>query len=298
MSTWVRLGESYIKCGRHIAGLKTLQHALELDPTNWMAMYDIGDIHTQLGSFNEAIDAYEQVARMTEDKETGVTAALAQAMLALGRQAAAGGFRARSRRAFHDSIELAGKVLQEGHKHRPWGWKLVADATFELSTQESSIAEAEASAQVLQPGLQLLVDDDTDRRSAVEGLGHAANLLQSPVNLDYTLETAVFAFAYRAHLLKNEPRLASSALYDLASALHAMAQRAADKSVKTSCMKGAISSIRLALERDAGDERLWNALAVICGDAGPEVAQHAFVVSLELYAKVNDTILSETAKTE
>ncbi len=50
-------------------------------------------------------------------------------------------------------------------------------------------------------------------------------------------------------------------------------------------IKGAISAIRLALERDAGDERLWNALGVVCGEAGKQLALHAFVVSLELLRK-------------
>lgn len=263
-----------------------MQHALELDPSSWIAMYDIGDIHSQLGSFDEAIEAYEKVVEMTEGKEVGITAALAQAMLALGRQTAASGFRERSRRALHAGSNLAGKVLQEGRGHRSWAWKVIGDAAFELSGQESNIGEAESSAQVLQPILENLVDDDTDRRSAVEGLGHAANLLQSTIDLQYTLKTAVFAYAYRAHLLKNEPRVAFSALYDLATSLHALAQQTKEDSVRTSCMKTAISAMRLALERDAGDERLWNVLAVICADAGTEVAQHAFVVSLELYAKV------------
>ena len=252
-----------------------------------MAKYDIGEIHTQLGSFDQAIESYEQVLTETEDKEVGVTAAAAEAMLALGRQAAAGGFRERSRRAFHGAITLARRVLEDGYRHRPWAWKVVGDTAFELSGQESSIEEAESSAEVLRPVLRLLEEDDSDRRSSVQGLGHAANILQSPFSLNLALQTAVFAFAYRAHLLKNEPRVLFSALYDFASALHALAQRETDKSIKAACLKGAISAVRLALERDAGDERLWNALGVICGEAGPEVAQHAFIVSVELYAKAS-----------
>ena len=288
VSAWVQLGEAYVKCGRQVAGLKTLQHALELDPSSWMARYDIGEIHTQLGSYDQAIEAYEQIDSGTETKEVGVTAAAAEAMLALGRQAAAGGFRERSRRAFHGAIALARTVLEVGHRHRPWAWKIVGDTAFELSGQESNTLDAELSAEVLRPVLQILENDDTDRRSSVRGLGHAANILQSPVSLNLASQTAVFAFAYRVHLLKNEPRVSFSALYDFASALHALAQRETDNSIKSACLKGAISAVRLALERDAGDERLWNALGVLCGEAGPEVAQHAFVVSLELYAKVSE----------
>lgn len=281
------LGEAYVKCGRHTAGLKALEHVLELDPKNWMALYHIADIHAQLGSYAQAIEAYEQVLAITGDDQVGVTATMASAELALGRQAAAGGFRERSRRAFHASLGLAYKVLQAGG-HRPWSWKLVGDAAFELSSLEATVTDAEESSKALRPILEHLAADDTDRRSAVEGLGHVANLLQSAIDLTHTPKSAVFAYAYRAHLLKNEPRVADSALYDLATSLHALAiSLPTESSARRSCSKGAISAIRLALERDAGDERLWNAMGVICGDAGPQLAQHAFVVSLELYQKVS-----------
>ncbi|KAK8858471.1 hypothetical protein IAR55_002698 [Kwoniella newhampshirensis] len=285
VSTWVMLGESYVNCGRHVAGLKALQHALELDPSNWRARFDIGQAQGQLGVFDKAIEVYEQVMYMTGGTEIGVIAALAEAMLSLGRQSGVGGFRERSCNAFHSAVKLAMEVLHTGRSHRPWAWKVIGDATFELSTQESSLEEAESTCEALQPVLQHLVEDDTDRRSQVEGLGHAANLLQTAADLEYTLKTSIFAFAYRAHLLKNEPRVADPALYDLATALHSLALRLDDAEKKKACLKAAISAIRLALERDAGDERLWNALGVICGTAGPQIAQHALVVSLELYGK-------------
>jgi superkiller protein 3 len=285
------LGESYVKCGRHIAGLKALQKALELDPANWMAWYDIGEIYVQLATYDKAVEAYEKVQEMTGRKELGVTAAMAVATLALGQQSAAGGFRERSRRAFHSAVSLAAEVLQQGEGHRPWGWKLIGDAAFELANHEPELADAEQSAAVLRPVLELLVADDADRRSTVEGLGLAGNLLQASVDVTFSLKSSVFAYAYRAYLCRND-RTSDSALYDLATALHTLAGRTLEDNEKKPLMKGAISAIRVALEKDAGDERLWNALGVICGQAGPQLAQHAFVVSLELYAKVSTGVRS------
>ncbi|ODN74406.1 hypothetical protein L202_06809 [Cryptococcus amylolentus CBS 6039] len=285
VSTWVTLGEAYVKCGRHTAGLKTFSHALTIDPANWRALFDIGQTQSQLGAFDKAIEAYGQVMDITGGEEVGIVAALAEANLSSGRQTGAGGFRVRSRGAFHRAIELAVKVLKTGRTHRAWAWKLIGDATFELSWQESSIEEAQASFEYVQPVLQFLVEDDADKRSNVPGVGHAANLLQEAVSLSTTLKTAIFAFAYRAHLLKNEPRVVDPALYDYASALHTLASRLDDGEERKQCLRTAISAIRTALDRDAGDERLWNALGVICATAGPQLAQHALVVSLELYTK-------------
>lgn len=255
-----------------------------------MAIYDIGEIYLQLGSYDLAVETFQKVLDAAGSEQVGIMAKLADTMLSQGRNNLAGGFRDRARAAFHGVIRIAGEVLHLGVGHRPWAWKIVGDATFELSSQEVDIQDAQQSADFINPLLQLLVDDDTDRRSAVDGLGHAANLLQAAVDVHTTLRASVFAFAYRAYLLKNETRVADPALYDLASALHALAGRL-EGVEKKACTKAAIAAIRGALDRDAGDERLWNALGVICSEGGQEVAQHAFVVSLELYSKVRVFIL-------
>ncbi|WOO77688.1 Superkiller protein 3 [Vanrija pseudolonga] len=282
---WRMLGDAYVKSGRHLAGLKALEHALDLDPTMWMARYHIGEVHVQLGAYDAAIEAFEAVDAETHGSEVGVTAALAEATLALGRRAAAGGFRERSRAAYYAAIEYALTVLAAARAHRPWGWKLIGDACLQLAEHEADPAEMEKSAVVLQPVLEHLVADDEDRRSAVAGLGHASNLLQTAAGPQYTAKAAVFAMAYRVHLLKNEIRVANSSLYDLACALHELAVNTLVADERTAATKAAVSAIRLALERDAGDERLWNALGVICSAAGKQLAQHCFVVSLECYAK-------------
>lgn len=285
VSTWIMLGESYVKSGRHMAGLKTFDHALTLNPHHWRAYYNIGQTQSQLGAFDKAIEAYQKVLEITQNEDVGVIAALSEANLSLGRQTGAGGFRERSRGAFHRAIELAMKVLKTGKTHKAWGWKLIGDATYELSGQESSLDEAQDSFTVVQSVLTFLVEDDIDRRSKAPGVGHAANLLQDAVSTTTSLRASIFAFAYRAHILKNEPRVIDPALYDYASALHKLASKLVDTEERKQCLKTAISAIRTALDRNAGDERLWNALGVICATAGPQVAQHAFVVSLELYSK-------------
>jgi superkiller protein 3 len=278
------LGDAYVKSGRHMAGLKALQHALEIEPDMWMAEYHIGEVYVQLGAYEKGIEAFKAVEDATAGNEVGVTAALAEATFSLGRQAAAGGFRERSRGAFHDCIEYAARVLHAGRPHRAWAWKLIGDAALLLADHEATPEDTEDTAKILHPVLELLVAADDDRHSNVAGLGHASNLLQSAPSAHHTVKSAVFAFAYRAHLLKNETRVADPALYDLGCALHTLALRASGEE-KTAATKAAVSAIRLALEREPGDERLWNALGVITSAAGPQLAQHAFVVSLECYAK-------------
>lgn len=281
-SMWRMLGWAYVKCGRHIAGLKALNRALELDPESWMAHYHIGEIYMQLGQYTDAIASFKEVDAQTGGGEIGVTAMLADATLALGLQTAAQGFHERSRSSFHQAIGYALAVVKTG-AHRAWAWKLIGDAALKLAETEVTAADIESNAKVLHPVLEVLDADDEDRRSAVNNLGHARNLLQSPPSTGYTAKSAVFFMAYRAHLLKNE-HCADAALYDLGCALHAFALKSEGEEM-AAAVKAAVAAVRLALERDASDERLWNALGVICSKAGKQLAQHAFVVSLECYAK-------------
>ena len=262
-----------------MAGLKALQHALELDPKAWIAWYHIGETHIQLGSFELANESFDRVTSMTAG-QIGVMSKMAEAFLFLGRQTAAGGFRERSKRAFGCVIELACEVLRSKTGHRPWCWKVIGDAAFELANTpdpDDQIIES------IRRALAVLVEGDTDKRSMVDGLPTPASFLQETTT-PTPLHLAVFAFAFRAWWLKNEPRVITSALYDLSASLHALSRHLAGEK-KRAALKAAIGHIRNALDRDAGDERLWNALGVLCEEGGEEVAQHAFVVSLELYSK-------------
>ena len=286
MSTWILLGEAYLKLGRHMAALKTLDHALELDPKSWIARYHIGQTYFELGAFEKAIEAYNAASSLAGGSSFGIIAALSQAHLAQGRHSLAGGFRERAKSAFEAALGLAHDLLASRSGHRAWAWKTVGDATFDLSKLETTDLDAEKNAITLEPVLRHLVADDTDYKARIEGLGVPSVLLDQPVSLGHALKTSAFAYAYRAWLLKLEPRVSMYATYDLASALHTLAVAPyAPMEMKEGCLTSAMCAIRSALDKDASDERLWNAMGVICASAGPALAQHAFVVSLELYSK-------------
>ncbi|RXK41621.1 hypothetical protein M231_01120 [Tremella mesenterica] len=301
VSTWILLGTAYLKLGRHMAALKALSHALELDPKAWVAQYNIGETYHQLGAFDKAIEAYQSVLHLKPPSQIGVIASVAQSTLSLGRQASAGGFRQRARNAFHDTVTLAADVLRSKQGHRPWAWKTIGDAAFQLASLETTNKDAQTSATVLKPILKLLVEDDTDRHASVTGLGHASSILEGPPDLTFVIKTSIFVYAYRAWLLSTDLRVSNLAIYDLASALHALAislpvpssqtispeeeKSEGSTDLRTCCLKAAIVIVRKALEHDASDERLWNALGVISSSAGPALAQHAFIISLELYSK-------------
>lgn len=261
-----------------------------------MARYDIGDIQYELCNFEVAIETFEQLVSERPD-EIGALGGLAQAYLAQGRNMVDGGFRERARTAFIRAIQVAERVLKLDRSWRAWGWKVVADAAFELGGLAGAIDEDSAET-TLRSVMEWLVKDDDDKRSTVSGLGHPTSLLSSTISAEnFVSRSAVFAFSYRSYLLRDErSHVVMSALYDLATAVHALSQRTKDAKERKELIKTAIVTIRLALEKDAGDERLWNALAVLCMDGGDQVAQHAFVISLELYQKVSLALQKQKGK--
>ena len=272
----------------------------------------------ELGVFEEAITAFQEVLPSTfaahGDMDSnrnagtiGVTAALAEAYLAVGREDLAMGYKLRSRASYLNALDMAYRILSAG-QHALWSWKIIGDAAFELAAREVTPEESRETFRLLEPILTYLVEADGDRKSHVEGVGHAANILQASADSASTLRTAVAAYAYRAFLCQNERRSKDSAHYDLASALLALAQRSkratffAEKreangnssidGMYQACIREAMSAVRAGLERDAGNERLWNALGVLAAEGdGNGMAQHAFVVALEIYPKVEHLFL-------
>lgn len=259
-----------------MAALKTLGKVLEMDSTHWIAQYDVALIHVELGQYAKAVEIYEQLNE-TRPGEVGIIAALSGALLSQGREMLSGGFRERARLAFIDAVKHAAEVIRLDRQYRTWGWKVIGDASFDLE----NLSLAPSDQEVLRTVTRMLLEQDTDKRSSIQGIIYNSDDA-------VPLRLAISAFSWRAYLLRDERApVVMSALYDLSAALHHLAGGTDDQSEREAATKAAIGTIRRALDKDSSDERLWTALGVLCVEGGKGVAQHAFVVSLDLYAKVN-----------
>lgn len=287
--THVLLAEAYIKSGKHIAALKTLDKVLELDPNHWIAKYDIALIHVELGHFGDAITIYEQL-NTQKPGQVGILAALAGAWLSQGREMLNGGFRQRANRAFVQAMQRAQEVIGLERQYRTWGWKVVADAAFEMS----GLGVEEEDVQVLKEAADLLASQDEDKRATISGVRTFGQVHGDQEQMTtVSLRVAITAFTWRAYLLRDDRApVVMSALYDQAAALHTLVRASSDEAEKMAASKAAITALRRALEKDSSDERLWNALGVLCAEGGKAVAQHAFVVSLDLYTKVSLLVIT------
>jgi superkiller protein 3 len=284
---WLRLGEAYSKAGRHSAALKALCRAHELSADDWICTYFIGEVHSQMGKFHDAIEAFESI--LTErPSEVGVLMSLAQTNLDLGRDEMSTGFLARAEQSFCACVQVAVRAIRETPGFRSLAWKTVADAIFHLS-RRTSFVDADNVRAFLEDVASLITGDTSERLSGLLVLPSLEG--DSPVGGRQALEVAIIAYDYRISLGSAESMTGSS-WYDLGVALNCWSSQTISKEDHERAKKQATECLMKALREDAGNDIFWNALGCINFVAQPKTAQHAYIKALEIDNKVNIIVSS------
>jgi superkiller protein 3 len=291
-AVWTRLGEAYVRSGRHVASLKALYQALEFSPDSWICYYHIGGVQRELGSFALAISAYEKALDMRRD-EPGTIIALSEAWLALGKSERQIGLRERAYRStLHCLKHLTAVLGQKPYRHT--NWKLFAEACLNISgciTHKEDLSEAFTA---IRPTLEHMSEIDDEKTASVTEVTSVASLLRlNEFSRKDLIKTSIVVYAYRANLLKFDTKLAEVPLYDKACALHLLATvllETEPESVQIyPCQKAAALAMKQALDIDPSSPTMWNAFAVVSAVASPQLAQHAYVTAIELQPRVSCT---------
>jgi superkiller protein 3 len=292
-SLWMRLGEAYAKAGRQAASIKTLQHALVLEPDNWVCNYHMGEVQRQLGLYNEAITSFQHILDVRPE-EVGAAIALAECALELGKSERRAGLMARSQASVSRSIECMGGVLRTSRQYRLVGWRVFAEACLELFHTCREDDDVASSLTLVLPLVEILRTEDEDNRAVVAGVTSPAALVAADPHRQSLLLAAICAYAYRADLLKYDKKVSEPPLYDLATALHIMALHLPEDGThpdqREACIKAATLALKRALDSDPSSPSLWNAFGTVASLGSAQLAQHAFVVSLELEPRVSFTV--------
>ena len=288
---WARLGEAYAKAGKQVASLKALYHALQLAPDMWMCYYHIGNVHQQLGSYGQAISAYERILQHHPD-EAGVVLALAEAWLAMGKAECAIGLRERAYRSSVHCIERVASIIPTTQLYRRTTWKLFADACLNIVAAVSDEDDLSDALEAVLPILEHLAEADTAKAADIADVASTASLIDSDrFGRREILKAGILAFTYRADLLKFDTKIAEIPLYDKACALHMLVLNlmAIDRKHKEipAARNAALLAIKSALDVDPSSPSLWNAFAVFAAPASVELAQHAYSLSIRLEPKVS-----------
>lgn len=285
---WTRLGEAYAKSGKQVAALKALRKALEIDPESWICYYHIATVQHELGLEQQAIDSLQKVLELAPD-QPGVIVMLATVRLSLGKQQSHDGFRARARVNLLSAMRTLQPIVV-GKLYRPATWKTLGEICLHLWGTCQSEEDINEAMEAVKPILSWLRDNDTNRTSSIKGVVSLPELMDTTTHeASDILKSGVCAYSYRADLLKYDPKIPEIALYDLACALHHLANQftAGEETERKAAIIAGTSNIKKALDIDPTSPTLWNAFGSITANESPQLAQHAYIVALELEPKAS-----------
>ncbi|KAF8160990.1 TPR-like protein [Crassisporium funariophilum] len=282
---WVRLGEAYNKAGRHVASLKALHHAHELDPDDWLCSYFIADVKQRMGLFEEAIVILEAI-RVAQPAEAGVLSLLAQAHLDLGRMEVGDGFEIRAEASFVAAIEMALEMIELVPGFRTMAWKVISDAAFQLSLSSAFVDEAGVR-DALQAIVFLPSPDSAEK---------LVKLIPPPIVQDGNTLTGLHVISVTIHACLSQISLHSlnqtsnsTAWYDIGVALQSWLSKAPSSVDAATAHDLIVECLSKGLQADASNDQYWVALGNAHFLSHAKAAQHAYIKALEIDAKNSGT---------
>ncbi|KAJ3501664.1 hypothetical protein NLJ89_g9238 [Agrocybe chaxingu] len=280
-SLWVRLGEAYNKAGRHVAALKALNRALQLDPNDWLCSYFIADVKHCMCLFEEAIQILDTI-RVSHQDEVCTLVSLAQAHVDLGATEVADGFQQRAEQSFLSAIDIALEIVQRISGFRTIAWKLIADATFHLSSFPVFTNEARVRATL--QAIPFMIPPDSVMQLVKEiPLPQFQN--DGPITSIDVVATAIHCYLSQISLYPIGQSPSSGAWYDLAVAVRSWTAKAPSTVDTSRVQELAVGYIKKALADDPGNDACWVALGNAYFLSHPKAAQHAYIMAIEIDSK-------------
>ncbi|KAJ5270965.1 hypothetical protein N7505_006723 [Penicillium chrysogenum] len=293
--SWVGLAESYHHSGRYNAATKAFEQAKLLEPELsakdkehiWFARYMLANVRRELGQYDEAIAAYEDVLKSRPD-DIGVTLALLQTLTESSTKSLGLGL-------FNDAADLACQAisvatsLAQNRSDIFNLWKAVGDVFSNFSYMKAKAVKLSASS----CKTLLAIDLDPmalDVMTDIDGVGTdclAGNESEESMPSELHVHLPIIAFKRALHVTMHDAHSQAIAWYNLGWAeylAHRTAQPDLTKKGKKSrkFLKAAMRCFKRAIELEAGNPDFWNSLGVVTATMSPKVSQHAFVRSLHL----------------
>jgi superkiller protein 3 len=275
------LGEAYNKAGRHVAALKSLNHALEMKPDDWLCSYFIADVKRGMGLFEEAITILNGLCKIRPD-EAGILALLGQAQLDLGLSQISDGFQVRAEESFVNAIQVALDMLEHTPGFRTIAWKIVGDAAFQLSC--FSVFVNEASVRHTLQAIPFPPFQDT-----AEGITKIVPTPtfqnEAPLTTLGITAIAIYACLAQISLYSLSQTSNSGAWYDLSVALQSWIKKSPLSADISPLKDKVVECLKKALQLDPSSDIYWVGLGNAYFLSHAKAAQHAYIKALELDSK-------------
>ncbi|CAK1365920.1 unnamed protein product [Cercospora beticola] len=294
--SYVGLGESYHNSGRYNSALRTFTYALDphddtklkINGETWFARYMLANVHRELGEFEEAESGLKSVLE-ERPSEFGVLMSLLQCYTEHAWRCVETGLFGQAVRCAISAVETAvrvGKISPQAFNM----WKSVGDACSIFTWVQNSINDfPSAEVQELlntsaeQSMFEVLADVDLVSLGSLDTDG-----TNDPASPPEPLVAAILAYKRAVRSASHDVHAQAVAWYNLGWAEQRAHASSAAKAAKR-YLTTAVRCFKRAIELEAGNPELWNALGVVTTTLNPKVAQHSFVRSLhlnELNAKV------------
>lgn len=276
--SWLRLGESYSKAGQHAAALKALERAHELQPDNWVCIYLIAELHSQMGNFEFATKSFEKVLE-SRPVDVGTLIAAARNCFHAGASENDSGFIARSELSYVTSMRLAFRAIEVNQGFRHVAWKVAGDACLALSARTSYYNSNAIFSAV--DSLRSLLGSFSNRIQSFISSNPSVEILKPQHQL---MDTSIQIYDHRISL--DVPLdIRHEAWFDLGIACARRSRMMPDdNSNKT--LDAAIFFLTSAVKYHAGIPAYWAALGNIFFVKNWQTAQHAYIKALEIDNKV------------
>lgn len=237
-----------------------------------------------MGEFQEAIAICMDILSK-HPNEPVVQVSLTRSHFDLGRFEQSEGFQERAEQSFLMAVSLALKTV---HGDRMViSWKLLADALFYLSRQGKYRNEM-----AIRDALREVVDEFTlSREDDLTTVVPQQNIIgESPVSWKQVLTGAMMVYRYRLSMA-SPGIVCSSHWYDLGVVLQVWASQPGNASEEVATK--ITSYLRQALQENFHDASTWAALGTFYFLNHAKLAQHAYVIALEIDSKVSQTCVAK-----
>ena len=303
--SYIGLGESYHNSGRYNSSLRTFEFAenpeeglvMKRTGEGWFTKYMLANVNRELGSYDEAVEAYTAVLQ-DRPKEFGVEIALLQTLVERAWRAIETGFFGQAARSAAQAFDVAGSIVE--HMPNVFNlWKAVADACSIFASVQQELPRFPQAKVVsllrttLEPKeYELFADADGVGSAALDelSLSHTSNRQH---RLSQCLQTAILAQKRAILSCTHDTHAQAVAWYNLGwveyrahiclDSAHIGGIDVTKKHKKTiKFLKATVRCFKRAIELEAGNADFWNALGVATTQLNPKVAQHSFVRALHL----------------
>jgi superkiller protein 3 len=264
--------------------VKALNHALELNPDDWICSYFIAEVKQQMGLFEDALHILGNICQARPD-EAGPLWLVGQTHLDLGLFQLGDSFQIRAEESFLSAIEFALEIIRRMPGFRTMAWKMIGDATSYLSSFSAFIAE-DAVRLKLRSIRYLPSPDWAEKVVEIVGLpSFADGAPPSPLTVGI-----VAIHSYLSQISLSSPNHPSNqaSWYDLAVALQSWVLNAPPTTSSenvTFIKEKVVEYFKKALQEDPGNDMYWVGLGNACFSTHARAAQHAYIKALEIDGK-------------